>query len=132
MEEVAAVRGQMAIALLQVVTNNDQMPRLIATLEQRARQAGFVTELTTRPVEMPIASIPQFTTHRVVLKLENNYDREAPAFHRFLRWLQQTSELAVKAEVASLSVQSLGDGLTTATVELHIPAFQIDAPTAPK
>jgi len=131
-EDINRLAERSAAAMAQLMTNVDQVPRIISTLEQRARDAGFVTELSTRTPMAPIPGIPELARHSVIIRLENNYDRSEPAFTRLLAWLRTTSTLGVKVDLAAISMQSLGDGLTGATVEFHLLSLSADAKTAPK
>jgi hypothetical protein len=116
-EEVTSLAQRAAQAVSQAVSNIDQLPRLIASMEQQARAAGFVTDLSTRPPTTPLPGVPGLSRHSVVFRLENNYDREEPAFTRLLLWMRSTAALGVRVEPGAVSLQSLGDGMTTATVE---------------
>lgn len=131
-EEVQALAGRADMAASQVITNVEQLPRLLSVLEEAARARGFVVDLVTRAPVNPVPGIPELARHPVVFRLENNHEHDEPAFRRFLAWLRATSTLGVRVEPGPLTIRSLGNGVATASVELEFISLSAHAKTAAK
>ncbi len=128
-EEVTDLARQAAVASSCVVTNVDRLPRLISQLEQQARAAGFIVEVTTHPPQSPIPGVPGLARHPIVFNLENASDRDEPAYHRLLGWLHNATTIGVKIDPGAITLQSSGLGLSIATVELGLLSLSPHAKT---
>lgn len=126
-EDVADLARQAGVVCSAVVTNIDQLPRLISQLEQQARTAGFSVEVTTHPPQTPVPGVPDLARHPLIFKLENSSDRTEPAFPRFLEWLHQAATIGIKIDPGAVTLQSPGLGLSIATVELGLFSFSSHA-----
>jgi hypothetical protein len=130
-EEVNNLATRALAAISQTVTNTDQLPRIIAMLEQQARAAGFVVDLATRAPINPVPGLANLGRHPVVFRLENSFERDEPAFNRLVGWLRSISRLGNKVEFGAVTVESRGDGVSSATVEIGLLSYRPEVSPSP-
>lgn len=102
-----------------LMRDSTEIAPLLAALEQSARALGFQVEVSMKPAISNAAGFKELGIHPAVVRLENDYTQDRPAFARSLDWLRQISALTGKVDVYAVSLRSNGDGVARAEVELH-------------
>ena len=96
-----------------------EIPLALSRLEQSARMLGFKVEVSMKSSLTNAGGFQELTIHPAVVRLEEDYSHDRPAFTRALEWVHQLSTLPGKVELESLSLLSKGDGLARAELKLH-------------
>ena len=102
-----------------LIRDSKEIATALSHLEQSARALGFQIEVSMKLAITNAAGFKELTIHPAVVRLENDYKQDRPAFARALDWLRQARTLPGKIEVNALNLRSNGDGLTRAQLELH-------------
>jgi len=122
-EEVSAMRKQMQERVANLIRTRKEIPSLLSQLDSKARELGWRCEASLKPPVAAPGGVKELTLHPVVVELRYDYVQPERAYSVLLAWLWTVSTLQPRAELNSLKLQSLGQGLNAAQVELSFFSF---------
>lgn len=131
-EIVAELEKSAQAAAQQLIRDPEEVPRLVARLEQFAHTLGFNAQVSMSPVITNAAGFRDLALHPAVIRLETRENRERGSLARMLQWLRHASTLGRKVETRTLSLRANAEGLASAQVELHFWTINPDAGSAPE
>jgi hypothetical protein len=118
LEELAALREQTQQRSVGLARDRKAIPPLLSKLDAKARELGWRCEASLKPAVAAPGGVKELTAHPVVLDLRYEYVQPERAYAGLLAWLWTVSTLQPRAEVVALKLQSLGQGVNGAQVEL--------------
>jgi hypothetical protein len=118
LEELAALREETQQRSVGLARDRKAIPPLLSKLDAKARELGWRCEASLKPAVAAPGGVKELTAHPVVLDLRYEYVQPERAYAGFLAWLWTVSTLQPRAEVVALKLQSLGQGVNGAQVEL--------------
>ena len=116
--EISTMRAQVQERSAALIRTRKEIPPLLSTLDGKARELGWRCEASLKPPAAAPGGVRELTAHPVAIELHYDYAQPERAYNGLLAWLWTASTLLPRAEVTSLRLQSLGNGLNAAQVEL--------------
>jgi hypothetical protein len=130
--EVSAMREQVRERSANLLRTRKEIPPLLSRLDARARELGWRCDGTLKPPVPAPGGVRELTLHP--LSIDLSYDSVQPerAYQHLLAWLWTASTLQPRPEVTFLKLQSLGQGLNAAQVELNFFSLNSNEDHPPK
>lgn len=131
-EVLATLREQVRERSMNLIHARREIPALLSKLDAKARELGWRCDGSLKaPVTAP-GGVQELTLHPVTIELRYDYVEPERAYRHLLAWLWAATTLHPRAEVTSLTLQSLGHGLNAAQVELSFFSLNSNEENPPK
>jgi hypothetical protein len=131
-DELSGLRREVEARSARLIRDRKEIPALLSELDATARKLGWRCEAALKPAVSAPGGVRNLTAHRVVADLRYDYVQPERAYAGLVSWLWSVSTLPARAEIAAVKLQSLGNGLNSAQVELIFYSLNPHAETAPK